>query len=70
MPADKLVGRSGEFILELKTYPYKAATRKVDFGPNHKGWLYSIARFEDEKLENQVRNFVLRHMSGQKSRGY
>jgi hypothetical protein len=58
----RLVGDSGELLIALQAYPYKPATGKLDFGSLHKGWLYSLSLFEKDKVEEKVRDLILRKM--------
>lgn len=64
MPYRELI-EDGRIILDIKVYPeYKEKSGRIDFGSNHRGWLYSKNLFLDTpQLKLQIENFIMSNMN-------
>lgn len=60
MPNKNIVNDNGEVILNIYAYDkYKQNTGLVDFGENHRSWLYSKKLFDNpEKLKDEIQNLA------------
>jgi hypothetical protein len=51
--------------IAITTEDFRPVTGKLNFGPYHRGWLYSVGLFQDKKAEDAVRELIERNMSQQ-----
>ena len=59
MNKEELIDSVGNFNLNISTGDYKGNTGTINFGEQHKDWLYSKKLFQNEKdLINNFKNMV------------
>ena len=62
MAKDELL-EGGKFSLALNVRPKTENTGMIDFGPNHKDWLFSYKLFSNFSIEESVERLVARKMA-------